>query len=144
MATVRFPDGTEITASALSSRSEINLHRDFGLYMDPSWRPTWPADLIAWPDFGVPDHPHRAAEQIVDAFHRARCGQRVEIGCIGGKGRTGTVLACMAVLSGVPADAAVAWVRSHYHPEAVETSAQAAWVEWFATHVDPRTSRSSR
>lgn len=135
MAGVHFPDGTEVTASALTSRSEINPDRDFGLYMDPSWRPTWSADLIAWPDFGVPEHPRRAAEQIIDAFGRARSGQRVEIGCIGGKGRTGTVLACMAVLAGVPADDAVAWVRSHYHPEAVETSAQAAWVKWFASRV---------
>jgi hypothetical protein len=41
----------------------------------------------------------------------------------------------MAVLAGVPADEAVAWVRAHYRPEAVETAAQAAWVAWFATHV---------
>ena len=45
----------------------------------------------------------------------------MEVACYGGVGRTGTVLACLAILAGVdPADA-VAWVRSEYHPSAIET-----------------------
>ena len=40
-------------------------------------------------------------------------GERVEVTCGGGTGRTGTVLACMAVLAGVAADDAVGWVRAH-------------------------------
>ena len=43
-----------------------------------------------------------------------------------------TVLACMAVLAGVPATDSVAWVRAAYRPGAVETAEQEAWVEWFA------------
>jgi len=51
-----------------------------------------------------------------------------EIGCLGGHGRTGTALACLAVLAGhSPADA-VAWVRTHYCDHAVETDDQAAFV----------------
>jgi len=42
------------------------------------------------------------------------------------------VLACMAVLAGVPAPEAVSWVRAAYRREAVETADQEAWVEWFA------------
>ncbi|MFJ8013916.1 hypothetical protein [Streptomyces sp. NPDC096339] len=34
---------------------------------------------------------------------------------------SGTALACMAVLDGVPPEQAVAFVRQHYHPRAVET-----------------------
>ena len=59
-----------------------------------------------------------------------------EVGCLGGSGRTGTVLACMAVLAGVPPAQAVAWVRASYRPEAVETADQEAWVQWFAEWVD--------
>ena len=129
---VRFPDGTEVTASPLCARREENPDRDFGLYMAPSWAPTWEAELIDWPDFGVPTNPERAAEQIRAAFERAQCGERIEIGCAGGLGRTGTVLACMAILAGVPAEEAVAWVRDNYDPRAIETSDQAAWVLWFA------------
>jgi hypothetical protein len=36
-----------------------------------------------------------ALELLLD---RARAGQRVEIGCYGGHGRTGTALACLAIL----------------------------------------------
>ena len=42
------------------------------------------------------------------------------------------MLACMAVLAGVPAAEAVAWVREAYRPQAVETAEQEAWVRWFA------------
>jgi hypothetical protein len=65
-------------------------------------------------------------------FARAREGELVEVGCIGGSGRTGTVLACMAVLAGIPPTEAVAWVRATYRADAVETSEQEEWVRWFA------------
>jgi len=128
---VHFPDGTSVSACSLASRREENPDRDYGLYMDVSWAPTWDADLIDWPDFGMPADPETAATLIEDAFARAQCGERVEIGCIGGLGRTGTVLACMAVLAGVLPEDAVEWVRGHYHPGAIETPEQEAWVLWF-------------
>ncbi|MBE0636646.1 phosphatase, partial [Candidatus Bipolaricaulota bacterium] len=56
---------------------------------------------------------------------------RLEIGCIGGLGRTGTVLACLAILAGVPTTEAVAWVRDHYDARAVETTDQEGWIVWF-------------
>lgn len=45
---------------------------------------------------------------------------RVEIGCSGGVGRTGTALAAMGIFEGMTPDQAVEWVRVHYHPRAVE------------------------
>jgi len=102
------------------------------LYLDAQWEPTWPAEMVAWPDFGLPDEPEVAARQIAAAFRRAQDGELVEVGCLGGSGRTGTVLACMAVLAGVPAQEAVPWVRGAYRREAVETAEQEAWVQWFA------------
>src|SRR4051794_18331496 len=71
--------------------------------MDERWAPTWPAEIIDWPDFGLPPDGAQAAAQIREAFARARVGQIVEVGCLGGLGRTGTVLACMAVLAGARA-----------------------------------------
>ena len=139
---VRFPDGTTITASPLSERQEDTPGRDFGLYMDPAWAPTWEAELINWPDFGLPANAETAANQIIAGFERAKNGERIEIGCIGGLGRTGTVLACMAILASIPAGEAVEWVRAHYAPQAVETSEQAEWVLWFARFVQELESRS--
>jgi protein-tyrosine phosphatase len=55
----------------------------------------------------------------------------VELACGGGVGRTGTALACLAVLDGVPADEAVDYVRRHYHPSAVETPWQRRFVRRF-------------
>ena len=132
---VCFPDGTCITASPLSARREDAPDRDFGLYMDPAWAPSWNAELIDWPDFGLPADEDTAAGQIMAAFTRAKNGEQVEIGCIGGLGRTGTVLACMAILAGVPADQAVQWVRANYDLRAVETLEQTEWVLWFGEHI---------
>jgi hypothetical protein len=129
---VRFPDGTVIRALSLAERDPLAAEPDHGLYLDPAWTPDWPAELIDWPDFGLPADSVRAAEQIRRAFERARAGERIEVGCRGGLGRTGTVLACMAMLAGVPAHLAVPWVRENYRSEAVETAAQEAWVGWFA------------
>jgi hypothetical protein len=132
---VRFPDGTTVRASPLSERGAAEC--DFGLYLDARWDPSWPAELIEWQDFGVPRDPEAAARQVRAAFARAQSGERVEVGCVGGLGRTGTVLACMAVLAGTPPAEAVAWVRSNYDVRAVETEEQAAWVAWFAAQTPP-------
>jgi hypothetical protein len=127
---VVFPDGTAVRASGLAARGAEAC--DFGLYLDARWAPTWPAAVVEWEDFGVPRDPDAVAAAIRDAFARARAGETVEVGCAGGLGRTGTVLACMAILAGVPTQDAVAWVREHYDERAVETPAQEAWPLRFA------------
>jgi len=52
----------------------------------------------------------------------------VEIACRGGRGRTGTALAALAILDGMPAREAVDWVRGTYHHRAVETPWQRRWL----------------
>ena len=132
MAIVTFPDGSRVRAASLADRRAQDAERAYGLYLDERWAPTWPADVIVWPDFGLPAESGVAARQIKDAFLRAQRGELVEVGCLGGNGRTGTVLACMAVLAGVPPTEAVPWVRAAYRPQAVETAEQEAWSQWFA------------
>lgn len=128
-----FPDGSRVRGSSLSERRADDLERSFGLYLDAGWEPSWPAEVIEWKDFGLPEDPESAAVKIEAAFMRARNGELVEVGCRGGTGRTGTVLSCMAVLAGVPPEKAVEWVRSAYRAEAVETPEQEEWVLWFAS-----------
>ena len=61
-----------------------------------------------------------ATAALLEAW--ARMGsERVEIACGSGYGRTGTALACLAALDGLPGDRAVAYVRDHYAERAVET-----------------------
>lgn len=129
---VTFPDGTRVLASGWLQRTGSDGVPDFGVYLDPSWQPTWSAVMLDWPDFGVPADPVVADREIRAAFARARSGERVEVACVGGHGRTGTVLACMAVLAGVPGDAAVEWVRANYCRRAVQEPAQQYWVEKWA------------
>lgn len=87
------------------------------------WRPPWPHAHVDWPDFGLPDDPDDLREALVDLLDRARRGQTVEVGCLGGHGRTGTALACLAVLTGLTEDP-VAWVRSRYCHLAIESDGQ--------------------
>lgn len=126
---VTFPDGTTILASGWLARAASAWRPDFGVYLDASWAPDWPHVMLDWPDFGVPRDTQVAVEAIRAAFERARRGETVEIACVGGHGRTGTVLACMAVLAGVPVEEAVAWVRSTYCVRAVQEPSQQYWVE---------------
>ena len=132
---MRFPDGTVVRASGLPSREENATWREYGLYLDPEWQPTWPATLIEWPDYGIPTNPSSAVRQIQSVFLKARSGTHVEIGCLGGTGRTGTVVACMAILAGVPPETAVDWARSVLSPYAIETEEQEQWVRWFGRNA---------
>ncbi|HEY3941935.1 MAG TPA: protein-tyrosine phosphatase family protein [Acidimicrobiales bacterium] len=100
----------------------------YGLYLDPRWQPPWPHDHLDWPDFGMPEDPAPVVAALGSLLERARRGECPEVGCLGGHGRTGTALACLAVLSGVPPDEAVGWIRARYCPSAVETADQEAFV----------------
>lgn len=100
---------------------------DWGAYADPCWE-GWPGVVLDWPDFGLPGDDAACIAAIMEAFARARSGQDVPVGCHRGNGRTGTILACLAILAGVPADLAVPWVRDRYRPQAVDTQAQQDWV----------------
>jgi hypothetical protein len=91
----------------------------------------WDSRWLRWPDFALPRDRVRAGQVLREAWERATA-DRVEIACAGGRGRTGTALACLAVLDGVPAEGAVAFVRQHYHPRAVETPWQGWYVARFA------------
>jgi len=88
--------------------------------------PPWDHNHLDWPDFGVPADPGLVLTALSSLIDRARTGERVEVGCIGGHGRTGTALAILAILTGHPAADAVAWVRANYCPKAVETADQEA------------------
>ena len=131
---VALPDGTEVTAVSFDDVDPYVRERrpDYGLYLDHKWQPPWTHDHLEWPDFGVPNDSIHVVTALTSVLERARAGERVEVGCLGGHGRTGTALACLAILSGHPQGEAVAWVRTHYCADAVETSEQESFVFGFA------------
>jgi hypothetical protein len=105
---------------------------EFAIYLLGAEPPPvdWESRWLRWPDFRLPADRTRAGEVLREAWLRA-ADQRVEIACGGGRGRTGTALACLAVLDGVPPAAAVAYVRAGYHRRAVETPWQRRYVRDF-------------
>ena len=92
-----------------------------------TWDTRWPR----WPDFRLPADRDDARHAFQEASRRAEV-EREELACSGGRGRTGTALACLAVPDGVPADEAVDFVREHYDSHAVETPWQRRYVARFA------------
>ena len=104
----------------------------FGLYLlgRPPAPVAWSARWVRWPDFRLPSDTRDARAALTEALARAG-DERVEVACAGGRGRTGTALACLAVLDGVPAADAVAFVRAHDDRRAVETPGQARFVRAF-------------
>jgi hypothetical protein len=127
---VTLPDGTVVWPSSMNNRKADDATPDFGIYADRGWQPRgYPALMVPWPDFGLPDLSDQALLDVVHiGLERARAGFTVELGCIGGHGRTGTLLGLMAIHAGLhPDDDPVDWVHKNYCKEAVEGERQ----RWF-------------
>jgi hypothetical protein len=133
---VVFPDGTIVHATSKKDRKEGDHRPDLGMYLDSSWTPASLAYYVKWWDYGLPEWDDVAIQTIQVVLDAAKAGQFVEIGCIGGHGRTGVVLAAMASVCGVPPLKAVKWVRKNYCKEAIETEQQEWWVEYFHATVN--------
>jgi protein-tyrosine phosphatase len=130
---LRLPSGRLLRGRGLRRPQPDGPPPEFGLYLlgRPPAPVGWDSRWLRWPDFRLPKDHHDAAEAFHEAWSRALL-ERVEIACAGGHGRTGTALACIAVLDGVLPAEAVDFVRTHYDPHAVETPAQRRYVAHFA------------
>jgi protein-tyrosine phosphatase len=126
------PSGRLVRGRALRQPPPSGPVPQFAIYLlgsEPRPAP-WEARWIHWPDFRLPADRVDTEDALREAWRRA-AAERVEVGCGGGRGRTGTALACLAVLDGVPAREAVAFVREHYDRRAVETPWQRRYVAHF-------------
>jgi hypothetical protein len=130
---MRLPSGRLIRGRGLRDPLPSGHPPAFGAYLLGEQPPEfgWTSRWIRWPDFRLPADPAYAAGVLKEVWRRSE-GERVEVACRGGRGRTGTALACIAILDGVPAAEAVAFVREHYHPRAVETPWQRRFVRRFS------------
>ncbi len=115
----------------------------FGVYLAAGWRDIlgkcwtngsylkrlaqerpYPALVREWPDAGVV--PTRDLTQLVEiCLSKMRKGLVVDIGCLAGHGRTGTLLACLiARVEHLPAERAIDEVHHRYCRHAIETKTQ--------------------
>lgn len=129
---LQLPSGRVVRGRGLRRPLPAGAAPEFGLYLlgTPPAPVPWEARWVRWPDFRLPTDHDDAREALHEAWSRA-AHHRVEVACAGGRGRTGTALACLAVIDGVPAAEAISCVRERYDPRAVETPWQRLYVTRF-------------
>ncbi len=131
---VVLPDGRRLRGRGLRyGRSAAEELPEFGLYLTarPHEAGQWDSRRVRWPDFWLPYSTAETVAALREAHDRA-ASHTVEIACRGGVRRTGTAIAILARLAGVPALEAVAWTRAHYRAGAVETP----WQQRFVARVE--------
>ncbi|MER7011714.1 protein-tyrosine phosphatase family protein [Saccharopolyspora sp. NPDC000359] len=129
---LQLPSGRTVRGRGLRNPVPEGPEPDFTVHLLGRQPPPteWESRWLRWPDFRLPTDRADARRVFREAWERAE-HDRVEFACSGGRGRTGTALACLAVLDGVPASDAVAYVRVHYDRRAVETPWQKRYVAKF-------------
>lgn len=136
---LRLPSGRLVRGRGLRRPLADGPCPTFGVYLLDQQPPAvpWESRWLRWPDFGLPADPAAVLPALAEAWQRTAT-ERVEIACAGGHGRTGTALACLAILDGLPSRKAVAFVRNHYHRHAVETFQQRRYVSRFRGQIPDR------
>lgn len=124
-----YPDGLTLYGSSHSGTVPEGYKPDFAIYLDKCWTAQTLAIQVPWQDMGVPGLDDEHIIALVDLIGRMiGKGQTVEVGCIGGHGRTGTLLAIVGLEHGIATpDEAVEFVRKNYCEQAIETKTQ----EWY-------------
>jgi hypothetical protein len=141
--------GLDIYASAYRDiKYRMDERVNIGVYMYDSWGvgslvspgldAPWAPEvltqqvLLEWPDFGTPDLEYTPLVDIVKwMLDQLAAGKTLETGCMGGHGRTGTMLACLLVAQGIPPGTALERVRKDHCTKAVENEKQGQFVAQF-------------
>jgi protein-tyrosine phosphatase len=124
---LELPSGLRVRGRGIRRSVPPGPAPEFGVYLlgGPPPPVAWESRWVRWPDNWLPRQPSQLRDVLAEIHERARA-ERVEVACAGGRGRTGTTLACLAVLDGIPRGEAVTYVRRHYDQHAVETP----WQRW--------------
>ena len=135
---LRLPSGRLVRGRSVRSPLPSGPRPTCAVYLLGTTLPAvaWESRWLRWPDLWLPSDQAHARTVLHEAWESALT-QRVEIACHGGRGRTGTALACLAIIDGVPPKQAVAFVRRHYDQRAVETPLPEALRHPIHTAVSP-------
>ncbi|CAM5393234.1 hypothetical protein SGRIM128S_09066 [Streptomyces griseomycini] len=126
---VRLPSGRLVRGRGLRNGLPEGQEPTLAVYLTdrrPAAQP-WESLWIRWRDFWLPSDPDDALRTL-RLVHERGFGERVEVACGGGAGRTGTALAAMCVMEGMEPGQAVDWVRRHYRSRAVEVPWQRRFI----------------
>jgi len=134
--TLKLGGGELVGASCNAPRKGFDIYvgLDWGMHresMNYPWEPKASEVVeIYFPirDGGIPKDVGQFKKMVVWLAEQLGTGKRVHIGCIGGHGRTGTLIA--ALVSHIHGDTkAGEWVREHYCKQAIETAEQVKFLE---------------
>lgn len=87
--------------------------------------------LLDWPDFSTPNDLIPMVEVVDWMLGQISEGKKMETACMGGHGRTGTMLALLLCAQGVYPATAIDRVRKQYCEEAIENSKQIDYIADF-------------
>lgn len=135
------PNGKTIYGSSCNAPAPEGYVPDFGIYLDSCWfsQQTCLGIALPWQDMGLPKLSREQVDIALDlACRMIDKGDILEVGCIGGHGRTGTFLALVALKNGVETpEEAIVYVREHYCEKAIESDTQEWYVKaWYAEEND--------
>lgn len=123
------------------SDTDIQVGFDSGMVLDSQF--PWNKDkrirfLFRIMDRQVPKDSKEAHNLIKWLAAQLRKGKTVHLGCIGGHGRTGTILAALVTYMTGEKDS-ITYVRKNYCKKAVESQVQVNWLhqEFGITKADP-------
>jgi hypothetical protein len=145
---VTMPDGKEVYASARRDAGvgeAMSPVCDISVYLDDGWLgripgvmatpgctvPVSPIDVglkhdfivFPWPDYSVPDMEDWLPVALW-LMEQLDAGKRIEFGCYGGHGRTGTAIGTLMVLQGCQPGPVAKRLRDHYCASAIESESQ--------------------
>lgn len=133
-------EGVHVYASSQHSDRQVQNTQvpDLGVYLAGSWTPDCYAIHIGCPDYNIPRPSMTTVLQVArEAIEVAGAGGLVEVGCVGGHGRTGLFLAVLALVSAhdtgaeLTGEDAIKMVRGDYCSHAIESDKQ----EWYIKAV---------
>lgn len=87
--------------------------------------------ILDWPDFNVPSEALPMVDIVQWMLQQMEAGKKFETACMGGHGRTGTMLALLLVAQGMPPGSAIARVRKHHCSKGIENEKQGRYVAEF-------------
>jgi len=128
---LEFGKGVVLGASCGVPRKgyDIYIGFDYGMQFDHTGYP-WEqkADPVIEfqfriPDMGVPSAPAKFKKMIAWICVQLKDGKKIHMGCIGGHGRTGMVIAAIKNMMDGEKDA-ISWARKHHCKKSVESKSQ--------------------
>lgn len=107
-------------------------------FSSPNVTPPYPAIILDWQDQGGVSL--NMLDWLVEGIiTNIEAGKLVEVGCMGGHGRTGTLWACvLGKMENLSAHRAILELRDRYCEKAVESKTQAELIAYYL-HSDPIT-----